>query len=244
MAIVAILLSAAGVFFAKRSSDSSKRSANAAEQSVIGAAKSRSDYLGPEIHIEPPRALRARWILSPYVASLALAGPPAEVKPGHSLAYPGDAEQRILLGVFVNFRNEGHRTASVTIACQRSEFCGDFDEYEEVTSPKLDEARTIDSFDPLIKDNTFTIGPGESQGVIVRDGTSLRQWIDQGGDQEVNVDIVAFTSPDGARQKWRLILQAPILQRNRFSDSVYTVGAWVLPEVSLSELPREYPENG
>ena len=243
ISILAFLISAVGVVFAKKSSDSAKRSADAAEQSASETAKSRSDYLGSVIHIAEPTALRERWILNPYVTSLALAGPPAEAQPNHSLAYPKDSEQHILLGAFINFRNEGQLTAMVIIDSLRSEVCSDVAKYREVTSPNFIEPKTIDPFDPVIKNNLFMIGPGKSQGVIVRAGPSLQQWIDQGGDQVVNVDITASTSPDGASQRWQLILQTSILQQNVFSNSVYEVGAWALPEIQLIELPREYPDK-
>ena len=236
LSILAILISLGSAIFARRSAKAAERSANE-------AMKSRRDVLGPSVSITNERALLERWYWDPiHHENNPQMGAPSGIKPANVLLWPGNKGVRILLGAHIILTNEGSLTTTVSINALRSDRCDNYDDYKEVTaSPPA--PSTIATPDAVLLNGKLSLAPGETAGVIVRHGPSLEEWRNNGGDRPIVVEISAETSPDGARQSWKMTLASPLLERDRLNDSTYRVAMFQLPEIELIELPREYPSS-
>lgn len=244
LSIVAILISLGLAIFAKRSAIAAERSAVAAENSADEAMKSRTDTLGPLVSITDEQALRKRWLYDPmFHQSNPLFGPPPETKPEHALIWPSNKGIQILLGAHITLRNEGSLTATVSIGALRSDRCDNYDDHEAVTSPPK-EPPSVDTPDTILPGGKLLLAPGEKKGVIIRNGPSLEEWRNVGGDQPIVIVISAETSPDGTRQSWEMKLASTLLQHDQdINESLYKVASFELPEIGLTMLPREYPSS-
>lgn len=230
--LVVALIAAAS---AASSAASSKASAKAADRSAAEARRFRLDELGPQVSLGPPRGMRGRWHTPPGIGPGDLVHPPGLAVPGTEYSYPGNGEVRVLMGVWLPFRNEGSRTATLNIDGYRVDRCDDLTNVEAVLSPPAA------SPSPMIRGGTVSLAPGEAGGVIIRVGPTVAKWRER-GDQPEQVTITASASPEGARQHWVLELNAKLLQQKRGDESHYTVLAHSPPTVPFTELPRTYPD--
>jgi hypothetical protein len=228
VAIVALVFSAAAVVVSIRSAASARRSADE-------AFRARADALGPAVAVVEETPLRERWNFSPQ----GLPGSPVMYPPGVAsvdkrFIKPANLGVRILVAAHMVIINEGARTAKVEIDAFRVDRCDDVADIAEVLAPPAE------SPTPAIHEGRITLKPQERIGVIVRQGPTLGEWLDN-GDQPHVVNVRAQHSPDGASQNWRLEMTAQVLDTVWANDSEYRVVPHLPPDLVLTELPRTYP---
>ena len=227
LSIVAILISVGSTILARRS--------------ALAVGMSRSDNLGPVISITNERALRERWYWDAmHHENNPEMGAPCEIEPLKVLQWPGNKGVRILLGAHVTIANEGSLTTTVSINARISNRCDSYDDYKATTTP-TPAPSTIATPTTAIPNGKLVLKPGEKKGVIIRNGPSLEEWRNNGRGQPIAIEISAKTLRGGARQRWKIKLASPLLERDQFNDSTYRVARFQLPQIKLTELPREYP---
>jgi hypothetical protein len=233
MALAAFLVALLALVVAGWSAFSARRSANAAELSAENAFMSRSDQLAPSVRIEP-QPIRERFMVDDRFPRQ----PPGVTAPRQTeFILPSQENVRNLLGAYLDIRNEGSATATVTFDAFRVDRCSSFDEVEEIAvKPRPAELPNTD-----IDSKRLSLRPGSNAGVIVRAGPTVGEWAALGHDTPVVMRITGEASPDGARQVWLLTLTGALLQPKYGDASHFLTMPHSLPELQLQELPREYP---
>ncbi|HZT66508.1 MAG TPA: hypothetical protein VFA11_12030 [Acidimicrobiales bacterium] len=231
VAVVALVVSVGALAVAIHSAVSSRRSADSAH-------RAQADALGPSVTVLEPKPLRERWNYSPQgLPDSHLGYPPGEALVDKRFTRPMHNDVRILLGAHTLFVNEGSGTATILIQAFRVDRCDNIEDASAVLLPRAE----LPS--PRIADGQLVLAPGERAGVVVRQGPTLAEWLQQGGDVPYVVGISAVASPDGSSQHWRLDLVAETLGAVYGNDAEFRVLAHVLPEVRLTPLPRTYPRR-
>jgi hypothetical protein len=229
-ATVAIVLSVAALVVSIKSARSARRSADE-------AFRTRSDALGPAVAIVEERALRERWNFS----TQGLPGLPAMYPPGvapvdRRFIKPANLGVQILVGAYFAIVNEGTRTAKIEIDAFRVDRCDD------VSDIGFTLEVPAESPSRLIPDGRISLKPNERVGVVVRQGPTIGEWL-QHGDQPHIVNVRAQCSPDGARQNWKVVLTAQIIDTVWGNDSEFRVVPHTPPGIAATELPRTYPDG-
>lgn len=228
LSAVALVVSAVAVIVSIRSAGSARRSADA-------AAKSHADELGPAVMVGRERPLRERWNHSPRGLPNSFVGrPPGKAEVDTKFVRPQDLDVRILIGRHLAMKNEGVRSATVWMDAFRVDRCDDVADLEVVLSPPGERAPDA------LPDGKLTLVPGEQAGVIVRDGPTLGEWLEE-GDAPRRIEIHAESSPDGARQNWTLEMSARLLDPVPGNDASFSVVPHQPPIARLTERPRSYP---
>jgi hypothetical protein len=225
-------------------------SARSSARSADEAAHSRADQLGPQVAVGDAKPLRERWNFRPRGLPDNFVGQPPGLAPvDRRFIRPANLDVRVLVGAYVSITNEGSKTAIVTVDTFRADRCDDFAAVESVLSPTAELPSTA------LKNGQLSLAPGQRAGIIVRQGPSLAEWIENhpishvprlGEVIEIHpdrhvVDITAQSSPDGATQHWRLEMVADVLADVFGNAAEYRVVPHVPPGLFLSELPRTYP---
>lgn len=208
---------------------SARRSASTAREAAEEARHARQDALGPDVSLFQVGALDGRWNVGPGSKL-----PPGLAEPGRTYTSPGKDEVRLLLGAVLNLRNEGTRTATVTVEAFRVEPADTDADLAERLSPPANKP------DTRFPDGAFNLAPGLTIRVLVRTGPTLAEWIEH-GDQPVKINVTAAVSKEGARQSWTVTLTTRLLAPQPHSRSEYRLLAHVMPDVARHDEPRCYP---
>ncbi len=230
ISVIALAVSVAAVLYAKSSSESSARSALAAEHA-------QADALGTDIWIDEPRPLRERWFVPHIPPYEPMRRPPPMTVAGETqFVMGGQRDVRLLMGALLVVRNEGPRTTEVSIDAFRVDRFNAVVGLGEVLAPA-----PIAESAYIVADRRVRLQPGERVELIVRQGPTLGEWVEHGDEGQVVVGISASASPDGPTQLWRLSLVGSLLQQMPGDDSRYRTLSHYPPEATLEHLPRSYP---
>lgn len=232
-----VILAALALFVSAVALATSLWSAMSARRSAEAATRSRADSLGPLVSVREVHPLRERWNYSPQgLPDSPLRYPPGVAPVERQFVRPQDLGIRLLVGAHLIVVNDGTLTTTVTISAFRADRCDDFDQVPAVLAPPAELPSTA------LPDGRLVLEASQRAGLIVRQGPTLEQWI-ANGDQPYVVEIAADTSPDGARQRWKLELSAEVLDRVYGNDAAYRVVPHRPPDFKLTELPRTYPQQ-
>lgn len=229
LSAIAIVVSVGAVVFTRRSSQSSARSAVAAEHA-------QADKLGTDVRIDEPRPLTERWLVPDDES---MHHPPAKTTVGEAFVMPGQRDIRLLMGVSMTVRNEGTRSVEVSIGAFRVDRCDENYGVEHVLSPPLNLEGSF-----IVAAGRLQLLPGASTELVVRQGPTLGEWVTQADQsQSPLVEIAASASPDGPTQLWRLNLSGSLLEQIPGDDSHYRALSHTPPTARLEHLPRRYPRD-
>jgi hypothetical protein len=202
-------------------------------QSAEEARKSRLDALGSDVSVGSLEPLEGRWKVVPYTQSGDHV-PPGRTSPGDSYRLSGDADTRLLLGVWLRVRNEGARSVTVHIEAARVDLCNARDAISVVLdAPAAEEPGYVPTGD-------ISLEPGEARGVIVRAGPTVKEWKEQ-PDRPVGIIVMACASANGPTQRWEVTLTAPLLHPAFADEDTMVVSASSPPQVVCAEGVRSYP---
>jgi hypothetical protein len=206
-----------------------------ARRSAKAADESNANNLGPAITVHISEELRERWNYSPQGLPDNRVGYPPGVCPvDRTWVVPANVGVWMLLGVHVTLFNEGQRTTSITINAFRVDRCDTTEEIAEVLAPPAEKPS------PALPQGRFFLAPGQSAGVIIRQGLTVGEWFEN-QNQIPNVTIDAKVSDDGSEQHWKLELEGELLQPEAGNHSGCRAVPHRPPKAVLTELRRTYP---
>jgi hypothetical protein len=244
ISLVALVVAIASYFVNSSAARSAERSANAAEgsmgiaqtaadaarDSVVESRMARQDQLGTDVFIEVVKELGTRWIARSMNPRIAAAKPMEAV-----LSMPGNDRDRILAGAVLRIVNRGSSEAIIRVFSFRVDRVS-----PENWQSSVDESPSFGSIDDLVLDGTFVLGPHEEQLVLIRQGPTLQEWVED-RQYPLSVDISAYKAPEGVIQNWRLTVICSLLGNEPGNASSFRVQPFLQASAILKFQPRIYP---
>jgi hypothetical protein len=207
-----------------------KVSADAARESVIESRMARQDQLATDIFIQVDQYLGTRWIAHLAATRVSPAEPMETI-----LNTPGNDDDQILVGVVVSVKNRSAFEAIVQVHASRVDRVS-----PELKSEESQASPAYGSVDSYILDGIFVIEPQSERLILVREGPTLREWMNDHY-APITVEISAHRATEGATQRWRLTFISPLLGKETNNESAFRVQPFLQVDAQLELLPREYP---